>query len=253
LERREDRYGLTPSAATFLVRGRKAYAGDMILHYTDRALCDSILQSIRTGRPAWLGENFVQDAWLESYSTSRIAKSLALWQAAGLRPQEREQTRVLDIACGCAIKSLCLAQLSPTAHVTCLDTPDVLVVARDLAGRMGVSDQVTYRPANLLDADLGQEQYDAVLLGQITYYLTTDQNRDLFRRVYRTLAAGGMLVIDCAMSSDELAVFPSFATLFLWANSGGAAHSFASYRAWLHDAGFGAANQLGERWLSAVK
>jgi len=153
-------YALTPTAATFLVKGRKAYVGDMILHYTDKALFDNIQQSLRSGKPSSLGENFVQDAWLESYLPWRIPKSLEMWQAAGIKTEHRESLRILDIACGCAIKSLALAQASPNVRVTCLDTADVLVVARDLAERMGVESQVVFKPANLLDTDFGQDLYN---------------------------------------------------------------------------------------------
>ncbi len=50
----DNRYPLTLDAATFLVRGRKAYAGDMILDYTDPVIYASIAQSIRSGQPKWL-------------------------------------------------------------------------------------------------------------------------------------------------------------------------------------------------------
>ena len=51
LEKRGDLYTLTPTAETFLVRGRQAYAGDMILDYISPAMFQSILNSIRTGKP----------------------------------------------------------------------------------------------------------------------------------------------------------------------------------------------------------
>jgi len=38
LESTGDQYGLSLTAKTFLVRGRKAYTGDMILDYTDAAV-----------------------------------------------------------------------------------------------------------------------------------------------------------------------------------------------------------------------
>jgi ubiquinone/menaquinone biosynthesis C-methylase UbiE len=246
-------YALTPTAATFLVKGRKAYVGDMILHYTDKALFDNIQLSLRSGKPSSLGENFVQDAWLESYLPWRIPKSLEMWQAAGIKTEHQESLRILDIACGCAIKSLALAQASPNVRVTCLDTADVLVVARDLAERLGVESQVVFKPANLLDADLGENQFDAVLTGQITHYLTEAQNTSLFHRIYSALLPNGVFVIDCPMTTDKPAETTSFMTLFLWANGGGATHSFEMYRAWLSDSGFRHIKQLSERWVVAIK
>lgn len=253
LEKQDQNYLLTSTAETFLVPGNKAYTGDMITHYTDKALFDQILRVIQTGKPNWLGENFVQDAWLESYDRSRITKSLEMWRTAKILPDQTRSLRVLDIACGCGIKSLPLAQLSPRVKVTCLDAPEVLTVARDLAERLQVEDQVEYFPANLLQAELGDARYDAILLGQITYYWTEAQNRDLFDRIFRALSKPGNLVIDCAMSGEEPAEYPSLATLFLWANSGGTAYSFETYRHWLKKAGFVDVHRLGERWISATR
>ncbi len=253
LECHGNSYTLTPTATTFLVKGRKAYVGDMILHYTDEALFDSIQQSLRSGKPSSLGENFAQDAWLESYLPWRIPKSLEMWQAAGIKTEHQERLRILDIACGCAIKSLALAQASPTVRVTCLDAADVLVVARDLAERMGVESQVVFEPANLLDTDFGENQFDAALTGQITHYLTKAQNASLFNRIYSALSPNGVLVVDCPMAADKPTEATSFLTLFLWANSGGAAHSFEMYQAWLSDSGFRHIKQLSQRLLVAIK
>jgi SAM-dependent methyltransferase len=253
LEQSGDRYGLTLAAETFLVRGRKAYAGDMILDYTDAAMYDSILNSIRSGRPRSLNENFVQDAWLESYSLTRVPRSLEMWRAAGIRPESRETIRILDVACGCGIKSFALAQAAPSVSVTCLDSPAVLEVARDLAGRMGILSRVTLTPADLFTAEFGASQFDAALVGQITHYLTPDQNRDLFRRIHSALTQNGTLVIDCPMSGETPSEQASFLTLFLWANGGGTAHSFEAYQGWLSEIGFQQIEPLSARWLAAGK
>lgn len=253
LERRGQDYSLTLTAETFLVPGRKAYAGDMILHYTDPSLYDSILESVRNGKPRWLGENFVQDAWLESYSTWRIPKSQEMWQASGVLPPQERIFRILDLACGCGIKSMALAQVSPAVRITCLDVPEVLEVTVDLAERLEVRSQVTSWPADLLTTDLGEAKFAAALLGQITHYLTEAQNRDLFHRIHTALAENGVLVIDCPMRTDEPSEYTSFLSVFLWANSGGTAHSFETYRDWLEEAGFRDVRRLSERWLAAAR
>jgi SAM-dependent methyltransferase len=146
-----------------------------------------------------------------------------------------------------------LAQIKPAVRITCLDTPEVLVVARDLAQRLQIISQVTYQPGDLLSADLGENYYDAALLGQITHYITETQNLDLFRRIHAALKESGILIIDCPMTTDEPAELTSLLTLFLWANSGGAAYTFDNYRDWLLVAGFQSVRQLSERWLAAAK
>jgi cyclopropane fatty-acyl-phospholipid synthase-like methyltransferase len=176
-----------------------------------------------------------------------------MWQTAGIQPEPGSRLRILDIACGCAIKSLVLAEKSPAVQVTCLDSAEVLAVARDLAQRMQILSQVTFQPENLLTADLGKARYDTCLLGQITHYLTEQQNRDLFQRIHAALLPDGILVIDCPMATEQPSESTSFLTLVLWANGGGASHSFEAYRAWLQDAGFGQVRQMSERWLCTTR
>lgn len=195
----------------------------------------------------------MQDAWLESYSITRIPKSLEMWRAADIQPGNQGIFHILDIACGCAIKSFALAQTSPNVYVTCLDSADVLAVARDLAERLAVSTQVAFLPADLLTADFGITQFEAVLVGQITHYLTVVQNQTLFRRIHTALTDDGTLIIDCPMTGDAPGESTAFLTLFLWANGGGAAYPFAAYQEWLAAAGFSSVRQLSERWLAAKK
>jgi SAM-dependent methyltransferase len=255
LEKEYEEYSLSPDAATFLVRGRKAFAGDLIMHFAGAKPWEGMRDSIRDGKSRVMDHevHFAQDAWIESYRAARIPSSLEMWVKAGIEVNTTTCLRVLDLACGCAIKSLVLAQKSPGVQVTCLDQPLVLESARDLAERWGVLLQVQLLPENLLTADLGEIQYDACLLGQVTHYLTESQNRDLFSRIYRALIPNGRLVLDVPMGMEQLDETSSFLSLVLWANSGGRAYSFEEYRLWLLEASFVQISQLSPRVLLAQR
>jgi trans-aconitate methyltransferase len=253
LKQGED-YSLSADAATFLVRGQKAYAGDLIMHLAGPAPFKSMQESILNGRPRSLDLeiDFAQDAWIESYRNNRISSSLEMWAKVGIIPDTVSRLNVLDIACGCAIKSLVLAQKSPKVELTCLDSPLVLESARDLAERWGVTTQVRFMSADLLTVELGEVQYNACLLGQITDYLTGEQNCNLFRRIQKALVDGGKLVLHVPMAAEKLNEENTFVSLLMWTNSGGRAYSFEEYRTWLKQAGFTAIHQHSERLLSAV-
>jgi ubiquinone/menaquinone biosynthesis C-methylase UbiE len=253
VKRQGDAYALTPTASTFLVPGVVTYAGDWLLMQTGPAMWEGILQAIRSGRRSYPEVPWPQDAWLESYSSARVDASLEMWRAAGIEPGEASERYVLDLACGCAIKSLALAQADPLVSVTCVDSADVLDVAREVAARLGVLSQAAFLPGDMHTMSLGRGQYDAALLGQITYFFQADHNRELFRRVYRALAPGGVLVLDTFIAPEEPDEVSSQFSLLLWALSGGAAYSFTSYRTWLEEAGFSGVQQLGPKWLSAAK
>jgi len=250
-----EEYSLSPEAATFLVCGEKAYTGDLIMNFSGPVPWESVRETIRSGQPRNidLEIHFAQDAWIESYRAARIPSSLEIWAKAGIIPEKYNKLRLLDLACGCGIKSMVLVRKSLNVELTCLDSPVVLEVARDLAERWGITSQVRFMPDNLLIADLGQAIYDACLVGQITHYLTEQQNNDLYKRIYKALIPGGLLLLDVPMATTQLDVGSSFLSLILWANSGGRAYSFEEYRSWLLASGFSTIHQLSERLLSAVR
>lgn len=253
LRKSEQRYSLTPTAQTFLVRTSRAYAGDLVLEFTGPTFWDRVLASVRFGEATSFLERFDQDAWVESYRTMRIASSLEMWAAAGIIPVTRAQLRILDLACGCGIKTLCLAQKEPSIRVVCVDQAEVLAVARDLAERMGIVDRVRLVPADLLSVGLGEGAYEACLAGQITHYLTPPQNRDLFGRVHAALVEGGTFVIDVPMGEAEPGETAAFLSLVLWANSGGTAYRYEEYEGLLRASGFSRVRRAGDRWIVAGK
>jgi len=245
------RYELTPTAATFLVRGRPAYVGDWVLAETDPHFWEGVLDSVRTGKRAEGDFPWQQDAWLESYRSDRPEKALSMWRAAGIDPDADGPLALLDLASGCGIKSMTLAQSREGVHVTCIDSAKVLEVAADLASRMGVSARVSLQEADILNIDLGRSRYDVALLGQITDYFTPMQNTELFERVRAALKPTGVLVIDAPMSSDQPDLGTSLVGLLTWSISGGRAHSFDEYEAWLTEAGFASVELLGKTWIGA--
>jgi len=242
----------TATSSMFLVPGKRGYAGRYLLAESGASLWDGISQALRSGEPSRLAFPWAQDAWLESYRQSRPEESREMWRAAGLAPGSRPGLRVLDLACGCSIKSLVLAEADPTVRLTCVDSREVLEVARDLARRMGVLERVTFIEGGL-DLEVAPQAYDAVLLGQVSYYLDPQRMRQLAIRMQRALDRGGLLLLDAIMADDPPSEWASYITLVTWGVSGGAAHSFDAYRQWLSEAGFARVQRLSERWLAARK
>jgi SAM-dependent methyltransferase len=245
-------YQPTPTSSMFLVPGKPSYAGRYLLAESGASLWDGVLQALRSGQPSRLAFPWAQDAWLESYRRSRPNESREMWRTAGLAPGGRPNLRVLDLACGCAIKSLVLAEADRSVRLTCVDVRDVLAVARDLAGRMGVLPCVTFVEGTLEPA-LPSGAFDAALLGQVTFYLDPPAMRRLAAGLFEALDDGGLLLLDAIMSDDPPSEWASYVTLVTWGVSGGAAHGFDAYRDWLTSAGFGEIRRLSDRWLSARK
>jgi hypothetical protein len=242
----------TPTSSMFLVPGKRSFAGRYLLAESGASLWDGISQALRSGQPSHLAFPWAQDAWLESYRASRPEESRAMWRAAGLAPGSRPGLRVVDLACGCSIKSLVLVETDPSVQLTCIDSRDVLEVAGDLARRMGLLDQVTFVEGGL-DFELPPQAFDAALLGQVTYYLDPDRMRRLAERLHAALDHGGQLLVDAVRADDPPSEWASYVTLVTWGVSGGSAHTFEAYQQWLTQAGFSDVGRLSERWLVARK
>jgi hypothetical protein len=110
---------------------------------------------------------------------------------------------------------------------------------------------VSLKEGDILRVDLGLSRYDGALLGQITDYFTPAQNTELFGRLRKALKPSGVLVLDVPMSSEQPQLGASLTSLLTWAISGGRAHSFEEYKAWLEEAGFRHTERLGDKWIGA--
>lgn len=253
LGKEENEYSLTETAAAFLVPASPSYAGDWLLLQTGEAMWGGILKTVRGAPRDFPLTPWAQDAWLESYKQSRVSESLEMWAAAGFEPGKCGNLHILDLACGCAIKSFTLAEADEAIRVTCVDSSDVLEVARDLAGRKGLLQRVAFQPGDIHTIDLEPGSYSAVLLGQYSYFLTLEQNQDLFRRIYKALKPDGVLVIDALMTPETPSDLASMMSLVLWGYYGGSTHSFEEYKNILKKTGFRSVEQHSDWWLTAVK
>jgi cyclopropane fatty-acyl-phospholipid synthase-like methyltransferase len=118
---------------------------------------------------------------------------------------------------------------------------------------MELGSRISFLAADLLSADFGTNDYEAALLGLITYILTPEQNIEVFRRAHKALKPGGKLVIDAIMSPEEPSEWANRVTLLMKTLNGGAAHSFSEYRSWLEDVGYSEIVYHNEQLLSAIK
>jgi 2-polyprenyl-3-methyl-5-hydroxy-6-metoxy-1,4-benzoquinol methylase len=150
-----------------------------------------------------------------------------------------------------------LAQADPATRVTALDLPKVLAVAAQVAAHMGVREQVTFCPGNLLEVDLPAGEFDIVLFGAILYYFSPENITALLRKAaWHALAPGGLVVIrtiiaDEERCQDEMALL--MAVELLHDAAQGEVYTFSEYKAFLDAAGFSNVTQHSNRLISARK
>jgi SAM-dependent methyltransferase len=254
-------YALTPSAQAYLVRTAPTCCVDIYLASWQSR--ERFADCVRTGKPAIdLTRPEAEDLWA-SYAApylllwpelAEIVRSR--WEAAGVTVQAGSGAHMLDVACGAGIKSFVLAQADPTVRVLAVDMPKVLAVTAQIAEAMGVAEQVSYQSGDVLHMDLGSEQFDIVLLGNILRFFSASHIQSILGKVHRALRVGGLIVIDDDVLDEERgpAVEVLLTAVFL-VNSAPHAqfYTFSEYRELLEGVGFTRVTPHGERPLTARK
>jgi SAM-dependent methyltransferase len=239
---RHGRYSLTPESAAFLVRGKPAFMGGLILHTSEQLLPKwlQINEVVRTGRPAVavnqegpgseFFEQFVSDIFPMSYPSAQ-ALAAALHLDGG---------RILDLAAGSGVWGIALAQSNSGVRVTAVDWPSVLPITEKTVARFGLEDRFNFIPGDLLSAEFGSD-YDVATLGHILHSEGKERSRRLLQKTYDALAQGGTIAIaEFLVNEDHTGPVTGlfFGVNMLINTDEGLTYSFEEIADWLVDAGF---------------
>jgi 2-polyprenyl-3-methyl-5-hydroxy-6-metoxy-1,4-benzoquinol methylase len=148
--------------------------------------------------------------------------------------------RVLDIAAGHGMYGVTVARNLPNVHVTAVDWPAVLEVAKENAVKAGVADRFSTRPGSAFDADLGVG-YDYVFITNFLHHFDSATNEKLLRRFHAALRPGGKaLTVEFVPNPDRVTppMAAAFSLVMLAHTDSGDAYTFAEYQKMFSAAGF---------------
>ncbi|MFH8586947.1 methyltransferase [Streptomyces celluloflavus] len=149
--------------------------------------------------------------------------------------------RVLDVGGGDAVNAIALARAHPHLHITILEIPATVAIARKRIADQGLTDRIT-----LCEGDMFRDPFptdaDCVLFAHQLVIWEPHENVALLRRAYEALPEGGRLIIFNSVSDDRgdgplMAALDSVYFASLPAR-GGMIYSWHQYEHWLHEAGF---------------
>jgi predicted O-methyltransferase YrrM len=240
------RYSLTLESRVFLVSTKPSFLGGLLHQATQQLLPQWIKlpEIVQTGEPAHamnqeaaggaFFEKFVEDLFPANYPAAQaLAKLLNLSQI-------QQPIAVLDLATGCGVWGIGLAQASPQVQVTAIDWVQVIPVAQRLAAKYGVTEQLRLVAGDLLEVEFGNG-YQIATLGQILHSEGEARSRRLLAKVYEALAPGGTIAIaEWIANSDHSGPVSAmiFAVNMLVHTEQGDTFSIEEMSEWLHTAGF---------------
>jgi len=246
LSKENGKYALTPDSAVFLDKRSPAYMGGMAeFLVSDQNLdnMDILTKSVRKGGTASeIGDNRKpeDDRWVKfARSMSAMAVPMAGVLTQMISPSSGP-VRVLDIAAGHGMYGVTVARNLANVHVTAVDWPAVLEVAKENAAKSGVADRYSTRPGSAFDADLGQG-YDYVFITNFLHHFDPATNEKLLRRFHAALKPGGKaLTVEFVPNPDRVTppMAAAFSLVMLAHTDAGEAYTFAEYQKMFSAAGF---------------
>lgn len=147
---------------------------------------------------------------------------------------------LLDLGCGPGTYAFHLGSKNPHLKLYLLDMPGVLEIAREVRERFPLESDTHYLPLDALIDEI-PGSYDMILVSNILHMLGEMENRELIKRLFRSVNPGGSLVIQAQYLNDNRrgGRWPVFLDLIqLCITAKGTNHSVRETRQWMEDAGF---------------
>jgi predicted O-methyltransferase YrrM len=246
LTKENGKYSLAPDSAVFLDKRSPGYMGAMaefLASDENVSNCQILAASVRKGGTASkIGDNSKpEDArWVNfARSMSAMAVPMAGVLTRMIAPSSGT-VRVLDIAAGHGMYGITVAKNLANVHVTALDWPAVLEVAKENAAKAGVVDRFSTRAGSAFDADLG-EGYDYIFITNFLHHFDPPTNEKLLRRFHAALAPGGKaFTVEFVPNPDRVTppLAAAFSLVMLAHTDSGDAYTFAEYDKMFRAAGF---------------
>jgi 2-polyprenyl-3-methyl-5-hydroxy-6-metoxy-1,4-benzoquinol methylase len=247
LRKRGTEYELTPDSAAFLDAASPAYLGgalEFLLSADLREYFRRLTDAVRRGGTAASEEGTVSHdnpVWVAFARGMAALMRMPAEVLAGLVGGDVQRPlRVLDVAAGHGLFGIAVAKRHPQAHVTALDWPAVLEVARENAAAAGVGGRYALLPGSAFDVDWGGP-YDVVLLTNFLHHFDLETCGRIAARAFAALAPGGRaLTLEFIPEPDRISPpeAASFALVMLATTARGDAYTFAEYERLFAGAGF---------------
>ncbi|MHC4916228.1 MAG: methyltransferase [Planctomycetota bacterium] len=236
---RGGRYANSALAARYLLPGKPAYLGDMVLHQgqlVDR--WSRLHEAVRKGRPVGPPRRRTPES--AAAFTRAMASNSGLNAPAVARLVSLRGARtLLDLGGGPGIHSLHFCRANPRLEATVFDFPETLRETRKILAPHPEFERITLYPGDVLRTRF-PGRFDVVWLSHLIHSMSEREVRRLLARAVRALNPGGRIVIH-DFFRNEGRPGPRFAALFrlnmLVGTPGGRTYSRAELKRWLQSLG----------------
>jgi predicted O-methyltransferase YrrM len=210
-------YGNAPASEAYLVRGAPSYFGDYYRFQIDRQIYPQLEQldaALRGENVRALYDLMFDEGEAEHFTRAQHAGSLGPATVLAKQVDLSGYRRLLDVAGGSGAFSITLCQRYPEMSATILDFPHVLEVAKRYVKGAGLDARIDYIAGSAMEATWPREQ-DAVLMSYLLSGVSESDIVACISHAYRSLKAGGLMMVHDFMVQDDRGGPTSAALWFL--------------------------------------
>ena len=199
----QDRFALSASARKWMLPNQPDSVQGM-MPFNNRLMWNWLGEMghyLETGEGVQYHDQLTPDQWSLYQNGMQAATATEAREFGRRAPVSKavragEATRMLDVGGAHGQHSVALCQRFPALTSVILDLPEAIEQAAPLLAAQGMGNRVRHQPGNALTDDLGENQYDIVLLSSLAHHFTDTQNRELARRVAQSLRPGGVYIVN---------------------------------------------------------
>lgn len=245
LEREKDGYQNSETSESFLIRNREFYLGGQVERHRKRSA--PVWAKLTEKLKDWkYGEQEQEEATPDSDDQGAEAMTeqhnLALLHGyeLGKAFDFSKHRKILDLGGGTGASSIALCRSYPHLESIVFDLPENIETAEKIVEKANLSDRITLIGGDF-KKDYLPEDFDAVLLANFMAVADAEENKQLLKKLYEKLPAGGVCILS-GWIIDDSHLAPPISVLFCledvcW-NAPDVERSERVYTDWLEEAGF---------------
>ncbi len=155
-------------------------------------------------------------------------------------PIPKGATSMLDIGGSHGLYSVACCKRMPSMSAVVLDLPSAVAAAAPLLAEINADGRVRHRPGNILEDDIGENQYDLILMSSLAHHFLPEQNQLVAGKAARALKPGGYFIIQDFIRPairDNSDTACSIQNLFFGLTSSVGVYTIEEEQAWCRQAG----------------
>jgi ubiquinone/menaquinone biosynthesis C-methylase UbiE len=203
---------------------------------------DYVGEFLQTGKGLQYHETFNEEEWFYYQKAMEAAASATSKEAVRKIPVPADAARMLDIGGSHGLYSVALCKKYTGLSSVILDLPEAVEKAKPILEKFNMGNTVVHKAGNVLHEDLGNEQYDFILMASVAHHFTTEENLLVAQKAYKALKPGGYFTIIEVLKRDVMKydgdMLSSIGDFFFALSSTSGTWSLNEIKQWQKQAGF---------------